>query len=76
MALDMKAYKNTSGTSGVLAYESGKTFIRVKFLGGQVYTYSYRSAGKRNVEAMKVLAGEGRGLAGFISKYVKDGFEF
>lgn len=75
MCTDMKAYKNISGTSGVLAYEIGKTFIRVKFLGEQVYTYSYRSAGKQKVEAMKALAEEGQGLAGFISKYAKDDFE-
>ncbi len=71
----MKLYKNSSGNSGVTAYETGKTFIRVKFIEGSVYTYSYKSAGKTHIEKMKVLAESGKGLSGYISKYVKDKFD-
>lgn len=72
----MKAYKNISGNSGVLAYDIGKTFVRVKFTGGHIYTYSYKSAGKKYIEEMKLLAEKGEGLAGFISKYIKDQYEW
>lgn len=71
----MKPYANRSGNSGVLAYETGSTFIRVKFAGGEVYSYSYHSAGKTRVETMKRLAASGKGLSTYISRYVKDRYE-
>jgi len=71
----MKPYKNSSGNSGVRSYETGKTCIRVKFTEGPVYTYSYKSAGRKHIEHMKLLAAKGKGLASYISQYVKDKFE-
>jgi hypothetical protein len=71
----MKPYKNLSGKSGVVAYAIGSDFIDVKFKGSdEVYRYSERSAGKENVEAMKLYAINGRGLSTFISK-AKPGYE-
>jgi hypothetical protein len=71
----MKRYQNKSGNSGVLAYETGRTFIRIQFVEGARYTYTYKSTGKEHVEQMKLLAEEGKGLSGYISRYVKDAYE-
>jgi hypothetical protein len=65
-------YGNRAGNSGVVAYEIRPDGIRVKFIDGRICTYTYRSAGRGNVERMKLLARSGRGLSGFISTYVKD----
>lgn len=67
----MKTYKNLSGKSGVLTYETGKTYIRIKFAGDpKVYTYNYLRPGKETVERMKDLALKGRGLSDFILEHV------
>lgn len=68
-------YQNKSGNSGVLAYETGRSFIRIQFVEGSTYTYSYKSSGKAHVEQMKLLAAAGKGLSGYISRYVKDAYE-
>jgi hypothetical protein len=67
-------YGNRAGNSGVVAYEIRRDSIRVKFLDGRLYTYTYRSAGRENVELMKLLARSGKGLSGFISTHVRDRF--
>ena len=70
----MKRYRNLAGDSGVLAYEAGPRSIKVRFRNGTTYTYTYQSAGRDNIEHMKVLARDGRGLSTFISTAVKDRF--
>ena len=67
----MEAYKNLSGGSGVVAYESGPDFIRVQFSSGSVYLYTYASAGAQNIEQMKELASKGEGLNSFINTTVR-----
>jgi hypothetical protein len=47
----------------------------VQFVNGGKYKYTYASAGKENVEKMKVLAIEGKGLSTFIQQHVKDMYE-
>ncbi|MXV14794.1 hypothetical protein [Hufsiella ginkgonis] len=65
----MTPYKSKSGKpSGVTAYETGGNFIKVEFNHAQVYTYSYRSAGRQMVEEMKTRALAGQGLSTFISQ--------
>ena len=71
----MKKYKNISGNSGVTSFETGTSFIRVKFTDGSVYTYTYTSAGKEITEKMKKLAEAGKGLSTYISRTVKDKFD-
>jgi hypothetical protein len=71
----MKRYADESGMSGILAYETGKDWIKIKFKSGQLYKYSYDSAGKERITAMKKLAGQGKGLATYINKHVKDLYE-
>lgn len=67
LVLQMKTYKNLSGKSGVVTYEIGRTFIKIKFAGDpKVYTYNYERPGKVIVEEMKSLALKGRGLSDFI----------
>lgn len=71
----MKTYKNLSGESGVLTYETGKTFIKIKFAGDtRVYTYNYQRPGKALVEEMKNLALKGRGLSEFVLEKVGANF--
>jgi hypothetical protein len=70
----MERYKNLSGDSGVVAYEIGPDFIKVRFSDGAVYVYDYASAGRHNIEQMKQLAGKGRGLSSFISTTVRQAF--
>lgn len=67
----MKTYKNLSGNSGVVAYEVGKTFIKLKFEGESgVYIYDYKRPGRQVVEQMKALALKGEGLSTYISQEV------
>lgn len=70
----MERYKNLSGNSGVVAYESGPDFIKIKFRDGGVYLYNYSVTGKFNVERMKKLAEDGRGLNTFISRNVREDY--
>jgi hypothetical protein len=67
----METYRNLKGDSGVRAYEIGRDSITVAFSGGAVYRYTYESAGASHVEEMKKLARAGRGLSGYISRYVR-----
>ena len=67
----MERYKNLSGGSGIVAYESGTDFIRVQFSSGSVYLYTYESAGSESIEEMKELASKGEGLNSFINATVR-----
>ncbi len=70
----MKKYGRLSGDSGVLAYQLADEEIKVKFVDGTVYLYSYASAGPVHVERMKQLARDGKGLSTYISKHVRDNY--
>jgi len=71
----MAEYGNLHGNSGVTSYEIGDSWICVTFRGGASYLYTYDSAGEENIEEMKGLAENGRGLATFISRNVRDDWE-
>lgn len=79
----MIPYKNLSGRSSVdkfdgkivIAYGAGKDYIRVKFNTGAIYKYTYQSAGRENVETMKILAEQGIGLNSFIKLNVDKMYE-
>ncbi len=69
----MTSYKDIDGDSGVLSYEFGADFIDVQFKGTpKIYQYSYQSAGRENVETMKVLAKSGDGLNSYINKNARN----
>lgn len=72
----LEIYKDINNDSGVVGYEIGDTFIRVKFdRTFKIYTYSYRSAGVEKVERMKQLAGTGNGLNSYIKLYANNLYE-
>lgn len=72
----MERYLDLDGDSGVIAYEIGDTYIKVKFgRTFKIYTYSYQSAGSNLVEDMKQLARSGDGLNSYIMKYAKKLYE-
>ncbi len=70
----MFRYRNVDGDSGVVGYEIGSDFIRVKFPGGTIYSYTSASAGAENIERMKQLACSGDGLNAFINMHVRKRF--
>jgi len=67
----MKAYRNLGVRSGVVAYDEGPDWIRVRFSDGSVYLYTYASAGRLQVEEMKRPARQGEGLNAYINRFVK-----
>jgi hypothetical protein len=72
MTAQMKRYKNLSGDSGVVAYETGSDSIKVEFADDGLYLYTYERIGAANIEQMKVLAASGKGLATFINRHVRE----
>lgn len=70
----MVNYANRNGKSNIVAYEIGADFIDVQFRGGDVYRYTYASAGEWNVENMKTCAYNGFGLNGYIMRNCKYGY--
>lgn len=71
----MQRYANFGGNSSIYGYEIEPTRIRVMFIDGAVYSYSYASAGMNNVEQMKQLARSGHGLNSFIMQHVRKHYE-
>lgn len=71
----MSVYLNLGGNSSVVAYVIQPDAIDVQFCNGRWYRYSYRSAGADNVETMKSLAIQGRGLCSYIHRHAKYSYE-
>jgi hypothetical protein len=61
-----------SAKSGVVAYALHDDAIDIEFANGEVYRYDASAPGAVDVELMERFARAGRGLATYISKYVKD----
>jgi hypothetical protein len=70
----MKRYRNLDGNSGVAAYESGDGFIRIRFVGGEVYEYTDEATGGEHIANMQELAHAGRGLSTYVSRFVRDAY--
>lgn len=71
----MIPYKNLSGNSGVVAYELGEEFIKVRFRHEpQVYVYDNKRPGRDHVRKMKKLAADGQGLSTYISQHVRENY--
>ena len=70
----MERYANRSGDSNVIAFESIDSSIKMQFRDRTVYLYTAQSAGAQNVEEMKRLAQQGRGLNSFINRRVKKAY--
>jgi hypothetical protein len=73
--MTMQRYANQSRSSGVVAFECGEDFIDVKFRSGEIYHYSDRRPGAREVLHMKELALRGEGLSAFISRHIRTRYE-
>lgn len=73
--MTMQRYGNQSGSSGVVAFELGEEFIDVKFRSGEIYHYTSRRPGFRDVAHMKELALRGEGLSTFISRHIRTRYE-
>lgn len=63
----MTNYANLNGNSSVVLYEIGQSHIDVKFNSGMTYRYTYQNPGQAEVEQMKALAVQGRGLGSYIA---------
>lgn len=72
--LVMTPYRNLSRDSGVLEYESGPDYIKVRYRDGSTYVYDHRAPGQHHVAQMKQRAVAGRGLATYISQNVKKNY--
>ena len=68
----MTPYGNSNGNSGITAYEIQREAIVVEFRHAGRYVYDYDTTGREHVEEMKALALEGRGLASYINKNVRE----
>ena len=73
--MPMQRYRNQSGSSGIVAYELGEEYIDVKFVNGEVYHYTSRRPGPRDLQHMKELAVRGEGLSTFISRHIRTRYE-
>lgn len=71
----MKKYGNKNGLSGVTGYDTTPDSICVEFNNKAIYRYTSKSAGKKIITKMKVLAANGRGLSTYISQIVKSKFD-
>lgn len=70
----MRPYRNEATDSGVVAYEVGPDFIKIAFHGGHTYLYDNEKPGRAEVDQMKKLAAQGRGLSTYISQEIRDRF--
>lgn len=64
----MKNYKDLNNNSNILKYEYWDDYISTMFKNGTIYTYSYKSWGKDNIEHMKELADIWDGLLSYIMR--------
>ena len=71
----MSRYKNLSGHSGVVAYETATDSITLTFTDGGRYLYTSVSVGRAALDRMIALAKAGRGLSTFVSQHVRDRYE-
>ena len=70
----MPAYANLSGDSPIEWYDLRPDGIVVVFRDGGAYLYDGGKPGAAVVDQMKRLATSGRGLSGYISRSVRDGY--
>ncbi|MCD9032216.1 hypothetical protein LDO32_10825 [Luteimonas sp. Y-2-2-4F] len=66
----LRRYADRSGRSGVAAYALLPDGLLVRFVDGGLYLYDAVRPGARHVAQMRRLAGEGEGLATYISRHV------
>ena len=67
-------YANQGEHSAVVGYAVVPDGIAIQFRGGRVILYNHDCPGRRHVSRMKVLAREGHGLGGYITRHVGQRF--
>ena len=72
----MTQYRNLSGGSNVVSYETTEDSIHVVFRSGthRNYLYNHSRPGKQMVDQMKALAAQGFGLNSYISTTVRQSY--
>lgn len=72
----MTQYRNLSGGSNVVSYETTEDSIHVVFGSGtnRNYLYNHSRPGKQMVDRMKALAAQGFGLNSYISTTVRQSY--
>ena len=71
----MTKYNSADSNAGVIAFETGHDFIKIKFRDGSIYLYTVQSTGASEIAKMKALAKEGVGLTTYINQYVRDRYQ-
>lgn len=71
----MMHYKNLNGNSSILEYEIGADFIDIIYQ-DSMYHFTYASAGKNNIEQMKLLAKQGYGLNSYLLRHCPKDFAY
>ena len=71
----MPRYRNLTGDSGVVDYETTSDSITLTFVDGERYVHGPQRPGHAEVDRMKTLATLGRGLSTFVSQHVRDRYE-
>lgn len=66
----MIPYQNKNNTSGIAAYEMGPDYIRIEFTTGAVYEYDHAHTGAAQIEHLKYLAEQGKGLNSYLNRNV------
>jgi len=67
-------YANRGHRSGVREFVLGPSSIQVWFIDGSGYEYDCRRPGPAHVEAMKLRAQRGEGLATYINQHVRENY--
>lgn len=75
LQISVQQYRTANQDTGVIAYETGKGYISVKFRDGSIYTYTNKSAGVAAICEMKTLAKKGAGLTTYINQHVRDHYQ-
>ncbi len=72
----MTPYRNLSGNSSVVSYETTEDSIHIVFNSGahRNYIYDHSRPGKLMVDRMKALAAQGSGLGSYITTTVRKSY--
>jgi len=71
----MTRYNSADSNTGVIAFETGHDFIKIKFRDGSVYLYTAQRTGAAAIAQMKALAKKGEGLTTYINQHVRDQYQ-
>jgi macrodomain Ter protein organizer (MatP/YcbG family) len=75
LQISVQRYRTANQDTGVIAYETSKNSIRIKFRDGSIYAYTNKSAGIAAISEMKTLANKGEGLTTYINQHVRDHYQ-